>query len=350
MKLKTLCCFLFLLAAATIHAQVTGKSDAKITDVKPPKGPAYDAVVQAYLHNDPEAAAEKFPAYEKIYPAHLYTAFFKAWIADQKDGDRDGALRSYSDIIRKDSTFADAYVWRSKLFWNKGLDDRAISDINKAIKIEGDKAPAQYFTIRADYYFSANNFNAALDDFKHGAQLAPAHPANYIGFMRAAFEAGKSSEMETLITGAINGSQKNNADLHFVYGTFLMQSKRFKESDAIYTNAFKLSGADPDGNDYNNASIVAYKLKDYSKATTLSDKAIAMAPKKIEFLFNRASIAMDQQQWETVYQWAQKALSIDSENAYANMLMAVAIKRTGRGDALSAEYEAKAKQLEKNNR
>jgi len=333
-----------------INAQVTGKTATKTAETDLPKGPAYDAVVQAYLHNDPDVAAEKFPAYERLYPTHLHTLFFKAWIADQKDGDRDGALRSYSAIISKDSTFADAYVWRSKLFWNKGLDDRAISDINKAIKAEGEKAPAQYFTIRADYYFSANNFNAALDDFKHAAQLAPAHPANYIGFMRAAFEAGKSSEMETLITSAVNGSQRNNPDLHFVYGTFLMQSKRFKESDVVYTKAFALSGADPDGNDYNNASIVAYKLKDYSKATLLSDKAIAMAPKKIEFLFNRASIAMDQQQWETVYQWAQQALGMDAESAYANMLMAVAVKRTNRGDALSAEYEAKAKQLEKNNR
>ena len=63
-------------------------------------------------------------------------------------------------------------------------------------------------------------------------------------------------------------------------------------------------------------------------------------------IHKRVSIAMDQQQWEAVHTWARAALAVDSEDPMANMMMAVGIMRTNRGEAAALEYEAKARRLD----
>ena len=55
---------------------------------------------------------------------------------------------------------------------------------------------------------------------------------------------------------------------------------------------------------------------------------------------------MEQKAWEDVYTYAKKAIAVNPKNAMANMMMAIGISRTNRGEALAAEYEAKAKALE----
>ncbi len=311
-----------------------------------PKGPAFDAIVKAYMQSDVKAVETAYPAFEKQYPGNAYTKFFHAYISDQTGKDIEGALREYSEVIRMSPDLSDPYAYRAVIFSDKGLDERAIADITKAIELEGKSAPAYFFRLRGDYYNNVSNFTASITDFKKAIELSPVTTRYYRGLMNSAIKAATPAEAEAVLKEAVNGAQKDNAGIRIVYGEYLMRQKRMAEADQEFTQALAENSYQPTGEDFNSASIAALNVKDIPRAVLLAEKGFSLSPKNVDIINNRASIAVQQQNWDDVYKWAQKALSVNSNSALANMLMAVGVKRTGKGDALSEEYKAKAKKLE----
>jgi len=305
-------------------------------------------MIKAYFSGVSSEIKEKYGTLEKAFPGNVYTKFFHAYISDMQ-GDVDGALREYSEVIRLAPEVTEAYVYRGKIFGDKGMYDRGIADVSKAIEIEGKETPAFFYTTRGDIYGLAKKYEASIADFKQSILLLPSKAENYVGFINMAFAAGNTTELESILSDAVNGAQADNPGVNLAYADFLLRTKRFKEADEIYTKVINRNGYIAEGEDYNRASIAAYRLKNYYNAALLLEKAISLSPRNVDFIVNRASIAIDEGKWEDVYTWAQKAVAMDANHARANMMMAVGIKRTGRGDALSAEYEAKAKRLEAEN-
>ena len=125
-----------------------------------------------------------------------------------------------------------------------------------------------------------------------------------------------------------------------------MRQQKFADADAQYKLALSSAGFTPSAKDLNTAGIIAMKVRDYPRANTLLERGMALDPSDVGIVLNRASVAMEQKAWEDVYTYAQKAIAVDAASAMANMMMAIGVSRTGRGDALAAEYEAKAKKLE----
>ena len=151
---------------------------------------------------------------------------------------------------------------------------------------------------------------------------------------------------EATFKNALAGSQKTNGAVRAAYAEFLLNKKEFAASAIQYSAAFATPGFVPNAKDCNAAGTAAYKIKNYPGAIKYFDQGMALDPKDIDMVCNRASVCIDQLDWEGVYKYAQQALAINSNNPLANMLMAVGVKRTNRGDALAAEYEAKANKLE----
>ena len=311
-----------------------------------PKGVAFDAIVKAYVARDVKAVQVAYPAFEKAYPGNAYTKFFHAYINDRTGTDIEGALREYSEVIRMAPDLSDPYIYRAMLFSEKGIDDKAIADVTKAIGLEGDQAPADFFSLRGDYYNSTKAYTLALADFKTAIAKAPADASYYRGLMNVAFNAGDPGAADPVFKEAMVGAAKENGAVKFAYGNYLMRLKKMPEADKVFTEVLADKQFRPGGEDLNSAAIAALNVKDMARAIRLCDEAMKLAPTNADIVVNRASIAVQQQAWNDVYKFAEIALAINSNNPLANMLMAVGIKRTGKGDALSAEYEAKAKKLE----
>ncbi|MES2647049.1 MAG: hypothetical protein V4717_09260 [Bacteroidota bacterium] len=333
---------LLLTCSNTLHAQF-----------KPPTGPVFDAMVKAYVASfstgETDGVKAQLPAMEKAFPGHPYTIFFQAFYQHASGNDLQAAMKGYSDAIRLMPEFSDPYVKRASLFADRGMYERAVADIDKAILAEGKNADAGMYSDRADFKMAANDVAGAFEDMKRAISLAPSVARFYRGASNIAFKLGNQAAMEPLFTTALNGTQSGNGEIHMEYATYLMRSQQLDKAGSAYKKAMAGAGFIPTSKDYNTAGIIAYKLKDYPAAALLLDKGIALDGRDADMICNRASVAIDQQKWEEVYQYAQKALAADAKNASANMMMAIGIKRTNRGDALAASYEAKAKQFEAGN-
>ncbi len=333
--------FLLLLLAVFLTA-----FSATAQTTKRPTGAAWDRAVKAYVAKDLEGIKKELPALEKAYSGNGYIQFFRALYNDMNGGDKTGSMRAYSEIIKTAPDVTDVYVQRAALFSDKGMYDRAVADMDKAIEIDGAETAPVWYMSRAEYRAFAGNNEGAMADFQQVIKMVPAHAPLYRGLANTARAAGKSEVAAAAFTSALAGGQKDNAGIRTAYGEFLLQEKRFADAETQYKIALAQSGFTPTAKDYNNAGLAAYKLKKLAEAARLFEKGMATDSKDVDIIGNRASVCIDQQDWECVYKYALQAISVNPQSAMANMYMAVGVKRTNRGDALAAEYEAKAKKLE----
>ena len=312
---------------------------------KPPTGPAAEKIIKAYSSGDLNGIVATFSALEKAWPDHPFTHFFKAFIADRKDNNVNEALREYSTVIKMAPDLSDPFLFRAIIFNEKGMYEKAVEDMSKAIELEGDGNP-NLFSLRGDIYSNAGKNEEAFADFKKGISLDPAIAKNYRGLMNTGLELNKNTELMAIIKNAVSGSELKNGAVWEVWGDMNLRTKAFAEADKAYSNALSLNPAAATADTYNNAAIAALNTNSFPRAKSLSEKAITLEPGNYLLYTVRAEISTKDKSWEEVYEWAKKALAINEKTARGNMLMAVGVKLTGRGDTLSADYQQKAKAYE----
>lgn len=339
-KMKIIFISAFLLLGVTI-----GKAQTQA-----PKGPAVDKVIKAFSEGNLQQLEKDLPALVSAFPTHPYTLFFKALIEDYNSNIQE-ALKGYSEVIKIAPDIMEAYMYRARVFQEKGMYEKAIDDLTNAIKYD-DQKNFNLYTQRGDCYYFAGKINEAFSDFKQAISMAPSIAKNYRGLENMSFRCNRAEEAATIVKKAIEGSESENAGVWAVWANINSRTKQFSVSDKAYDKSFALSAANPtnmeqpDANTYNSAAIVALNTNNFIKAKHLAEKAVAKAPNDCAYYNTRSEISISDKTWDEVYIWAQKALQINSKSARANMLMAIGVKRTNSGDALSAEYEKKAKQLE----
>ncbi len=322
-----------------------------IAQTQPPKGPAADKAIKAYSEGKLYELAAALPALSKAFPDHPYTVFFKAFVADRKDNNVQEALRGYSEVIKAAPDLMEPYFFRAIIFNEKGMYEKAIEDMTNAIKND-DQKQSNLYTLRGEIYGKAEKNENAFADFKQAIAMSPSIVKNYRGLMNTALEINKKDAAITIIKNAVESTEAENAGVWEVWADMNLRTKQFSVSDKAFDKSISLSAAhpntteQPDADTYNSAAIAALNTNNFSKAKQLAEKAISLAPKNHLFYCNRSEISIQDKTWEEVYTWAQKALQVNEKSARANLLMAIGVKRTNRGDALSAEYEKKSKQLQ----
>ncbi len=314
---------------------------------KEPTGPAYAAVLKYYRSGEAAKFMEALPALEKAHPASPWTLYFQSFVKQMSHEDPAGALKGYSDVIRLlPDEFGDAYLHRAELLADKGLEERAVADMTKAIALASPKVPAFYYELRADYQAGSGHDAEAIADFKKAIAIDGAAAKSYQGLVNLSQKAGTETETAALLVKALAGPQAANAPVRLAYAGLLTRTQQWPAADAEYDRALATAGFKPTAQDLSNAGVAARNVPNFSKAEALLERAIKLDPRNVDYVTNRASLAVDQQQWEAVHTWAQAALTVNDNDPMANMLMAVGIMRTNRGQAAAEAYETKAKRLE----
>ena len=318
---------------------------------QPPKGPAANKAIKAYSAGDIDQLAKDLPAMVSAFPTHPFTIFFKAFVADRKDNNVQEALKGYSEVIKAAPDLMEPYLYRAIIFNEKGMYEKAIEDMTNAIKND-DQKQSNLYTLRGEIYDYAGKQNEAFADFKQAILISPSIAKNYQGLKSTSFSINKNEEAAAILKKAIEGTEAENAGVWAVWADINLRTKQFSVADKAFDKSISLSAAhpttteQPDANTYNSAAIAALNTNNISKAKQLAEKAVAVSPKDHIYYCNRAEISYSDKTWEEVYTWAQKALQLNPKSARANMLMAVGVKLTNRGDALSKQYEYKSKQLQ----
>jgi tetratricopeptide (TPR) repeat protein len=94
---------------------------------------------------------------------------------ERKDWDR--AIADYTQAIRLDPDFADAYFWRAAAYDEKSDWDRAIDDYTQAIRLDPNDKYA--YNRRGRTYGNKGNYNNAIDDYTQAIRLDPNFASAY---------------------------------------------------------------------------------------------------------------------------------------------------------------------------
>ena len=312
---------------------------------KPPESRIASKTIQAFSTNNLDELSVLLPQFAKAHPEHVYTVFFKAYLADVKDNNVNEALKGYSQVIKMAPDIMEAYFFRCRIFFEKGMYEKALDDITNAIRYDTYHS-SNLYTTRAEIYERLSRMEAAYDDFYKAIELDPSNEKNYRGLLNVGLLLDRKEAIATIFQRAVQGIQSNNAGVWEVWGDFLLRTKQYAAADVAYDQSFRLPYAAPSADSYNNAAIAALNTGNFSKAKRLAEKAVAINPKGYLYYCTRSEISIYDKTWEEVYTWAQKALLVNSKSARVNKLMSIGVKFTNRGEALSNEYDAKSKKYE----
>lgn len=89
------------------------------------------------------------------------------------------AIKEYSEAIRAQPDFADAYANRGWCYLQLDLYEKAIMDLSEAIRQKPD-SPEFYLT-RADAYFDLKQYESAISDYTEVIRLKPDYAEAYCG-------------------------------------------------------------------------------------------------------------------------------------------------------------------------
>jgi tetratricopeptide (TPR) repeat protein len=123
----------------------------------------------------PTREAAKLIEAGKAAAAPNAASSYERGMAKAKDGDSDGAIRDFSEAIRIDANFGDAYVQRGNALFKNGNPELAIADFQNAIQIDARNAAALKARGMARLYNADEE--GALDDLSKAIQIAESEPA-----------------------------------------------------------------------------------------------------------------------------------------------------------------------------
>ena len=126
-------------------------------------------------------------------------ALIKSGNQKMRDGDFDGAIADFNEVIKIDKIFPEnvqsaTYLNRGLAFQKKGDLDAALADFNKAIKLSSNNVYA--YQNRAGLHEKRKEIDEALADYNKAIKLNSKFPFAYRGRGLILLKQGKDSEAD----------------------------------------------------------------------------------------------------------------------------------------------------------
>ena len=129
----------------------------------------------AYLGARPVAAAPAASSAPTIQPvpspAPAAKSSFDRGVGFFAQSEWDAAIREFTEAIRLNPNYADAYAWRARAYNGKTNYDQALADANRAIQLDPQLAIAYY--ARGTAYYSKNDYDHAITDITLAIRIDP---------------------------------------------------------------------------------------------------------------------------------------------------------------------------------
>jgi Flp pilus assembly protein TadD/TolB-like protein len=191
----------------------------------------------------------------------------------QDRNDWDTAILEYTDAIRLDPNFSNAYNLRGNIYHNKGDYDRAIADYNQFLRLESNNAVV--YSNRGNSYHGKGDYDRAITDYNQAIRLNPDFAIAYSNRGNSYYSKGDYDRAIADCTQAI----RLNPDFAIAYnnrGTSYNKKEDYDRAIADYTQAIRLN---PDfAVAYNNRGNSYYSKGDYDRAIADFTQAIRLNP------------------------------------------------------------------------
>jgi tetratricopeptide (TPR) repeat protein len=189
----------------------------------------------------------------------------------KKDYDR--AIADYSQAMRLDPNFAEAYNARGLAYSDKGDYDRAIADLDQAIRLDPDLAMA-YFN-RGGVYYEKGDYDRAIADYSQAIRLDPNSATSYNN-RSFVYNVKKDYDRAIADCSQVIRLNPDYAEPYFSRGFAYYYKGDYDRSITDFNQAIRLN---PDYAAAYNIRGVAYNSKgDYQRARADWEQALRINP------------------------------------------------------------------------
>jgi uncharacterized protein (TIGR02145 family) len=254
--------------------------------------------------------------------------------------DYDKAISNLNEAIRLEPKYADTYYWRGTAYFLKGNYDKAVSDLSEVIRLEPEVAEAYYW--RGNAYGQKGDHDKAISEFTQAIRLNPNYAEAYYGRGGAYHSKGdynkaiadyksalriepNNSDVKKILELAQKSLEsKTAADAYIVRGN--AYGKKGDHDKAIYelTQAIQL---EPDNaNAYYNRGLVYSYKKNYDKAISDYTESIRLNPNYASAYHNRGNTYYNKGDYDKAIADFKSALRIDPNHSNAKKGLELAKK------------------------
>jgi tetratricopeptide (TPR) repeat protein/formylglycine-generating enzyme required for sulfatase activity len=189
-------------------------------------------------------------------------------------GDNDRAISDLSKAIEANPKDANHYYYRAATFAKKGDHDRAIVDLSQAIEINPKFAEA--YGLRAQYFDSKGERERSISDYTEGIRLAPNDARYYNNRGNLHKNKGDNDRALADYNKAIEINPKN-ASYYYLRSDVYKAKGDLEHAIADYTSAIELDPKNPGayferGRAYQNKGDNERAIADFSKVIELNAK------------------------------------------------------------------------------
>ena len=220
----------------------------------------YNEGIEKYNNQDYQEAIEDFTQAIKIN-SNYAEAYLKRGNARYYLGDYQGTIEDYNQAIIINPNYAEAYNSRGCARYSSGDPQEAIKDFTQAIEINPNYAKA--YSNRGNARSYLGDYQAAIEDCNQAIKINPNHATAYNNRGNAHSDFGDYQEAIEDYNQAIK-INPNYVHAYFNRGFALDELEDYQAAIKDYTQAIKIN---PDYADaYNNRGLVRSKLEDKQEA------------------------------------------------------------------------------------
>jgi len=246
-------------------------------------------------------------------------AFYQRGLQKIESGDDSGALSEFNRALKINPQDARAYYKRGNIHYDLGNFDQAIADYGAAIQFNPNYGDAYYN--RGLAYLDKGQVKPAIADFNQLLQINPNDDAAFYQRGLAYHEVG---DYQSSIQDYTQAILLNPEDPFAYISRGLAYSALGNKQQAIadFTQAIRVDPQEP--NAYYSRGRARDNLGDYNSALDDYTQAIKLAPEKPEAYTNRCSVYLNLGEYDQAIEDCSRSIKLDAkaEAAYTNRCVA----------------------------
>jgi tetratricopeptide (TPR) repeat protein len=227
----------------------------------------------------------------------------------------DQAVQAFSEAIRLNSQYVDAFVYRGLAYGNKGNYDQEIKDHSEAIRLNPKYALAYYN--RGLAYYNKKDYDQAVKDYTEAIWLDPKYALAYNNRGLAYYYKWNYDQAIADYNEAIRLDPKyayayNNRGLAYE------SKKNYDQAIKDYGEAIRFNPQYALA--YYNRGIAYYYKKEYDQAIKDYGEAIRLDPKYVNAYYNRGLAYYYKKEYDQAIKDSAEAIRLNPQyaNAYNN--------------------------------
>jgi tetratricopeptide (TPR) repeat protein len=244
---------------------------------------------------------------------HVAWAYANRGLGWRSKGDNDRAIADLDEAIRIDPRHAPAYVSRGWSWHIKHDEERAISDLNEAIRLDSNNAEA--YAARGAIYETQKDLDRALSDYDAWTRIQPNN--HYAYFARGSVYERKKDYDRALVD--YNAAISSDPKFVFAYsnrGLVYLARRDYDRALADFNEAIRL---DPNfaGAHQRRGAVYLENKQDYDRALADFDDAIRIDPNMVSAYLGRGNVFYKRQDYDRALSDYNNAIRLDSKNSAA---------------------------------